>query len=121
MDLVFVYGSLKRGLLHHDQLDGAVYAGQAEVARHRLVVFEECYPALTPAHDSTATVKGELYLVPGPLLKKLDAFEDVPVLYQRSLVPLCDGRRAWAYVIDSERASRYPGLEGPWKERGPRT
>jgi gamma-glutamylaminecyclotransferase len=114
---VFVYGSLKRGHEHHGEMSGARYLGLAELADHRLVLYEGSYPALTPDASSRDSVEGELYLVSEENLRRLDAFEDVPELYERRSVALKDGTVAFAYVIDSTRASRYPSLHGPWKGR----
>lgn len=116
--LVFVYGSLKRGHEHHDQMSGATYVGETELARHRLVLYEGSYPALTQDPLAQGPVLGELFLVSEELLQKLDAFEEVPELYERKNVSLECGRMAYAYVIDVRRASGYPPLDGPWNGRG---
>lgn len=115
--LVFVYGSLKRGHEHHDQMSGARYLGPADLSAYRLVLYEGSYPALTPDPSARQPVEGELYLVTEELLQKLDDFEEVPELYERRSVPLKDGTVAFAYVIDPNRASRYPSLDGPWTGR----
>lgn len=112
--LVFVYGSLKRGQKHHDQMNGARYIGLAEVPYHRLVLYEGSYPALTPAPGSPEAVSGELYEVSNEHLKRLDAFEEAPHLYQRASVSLADGTKAWAYVIESRLATEYPAVHGQW-------
>lgn len=109
-----MYGSLKRGFSHHDQMKGGIYAGDAELTEHRLVLYEESYPALCAVPGNRGTVQGELYLVSQEHLLRLDVFEDVPTLYQRSLISLIDGRKAWAYIIDNDRAGGYPPLVGRW-------
>ncbi|AII50055.1 hypothetical protein KR52_13060 [Synechococcus sp. KORDI-52] len=42
-------------------------------------------------------VSGEVYQVPDSCWPDLDVWEEVPDLYQRSSVPLRDGRRVWLY------------------------
>lgn len=115
-----MYGSLKNGFEHHGQLKGARYEGEACLAGYRLVLYEDSYPAICAEPGSFRSVPGEVFSIPEALLLELDAFEDAPDLYQRTLVKLSDGRNAWAYVIDSTRASRYPALEGPYRA-GPST
>ena len=43
------------------------------------------------------SVSGEVYIIDELHWAALDAWEDVPQLYQRSLMTLRDGRRAWVY------------------------
>lgn len=74
---LFVYGSLKRGGRHHDQLAGARFVGLAETGPgYRLEQLGE-YPALVRIRDasSAASVKGELFEVDASQLPALDAFE----------------------------------------------
>lgn len=42
-------------------------------------------------------VSGEVYWIPDQCWPALDAWEDVPEVYQRRQVPLRDGRRVWLY------------------------
>ncbi len=113
--LVFVYGSLQRGLLHHEQLSGAEFVGEALLSGHALVLYEDAYPALFRDPASTDPVRGELFSVTTEKLAGLDRFEDVPELYQRVRVRVTDGREAWAYAIDVAVALRYPRIVGPWR------
>jgi gamma-glutamylcyclotransferase (GGCT)/AIG2-like uncharacterized protein YtfP len=92
---LFVYGSLKRGFMHHARLSGARWLGEARTeAGHRLVVYG-AYPALVVGGDGA--VHGELWGVGDVLLAELDAFEDVPRLYVRRGVRLDDGSEAESY------------------------
>ena len=42
-------------------------------------------------------ISGEVYLVPVHCWPALDTWEEVPEVYQRSSVPLRDGRCVWVY------------------------
>jgi gamma-glutamylaminecyclotransferase len=91
---LFVYGSLKRGGRHHDELDGATFLGLAETGPgYRLEPLGE-YLALVPAAGE-GCVPGELFQVSLAKLPDLDAFEgdayvrrEVPV----RLVPAASAR-----------------------------
>jgi gamma-glutamylcyclotransferase (GGCT)/AIG2-like uncharacterized protein YtfP len=71
---LFVYGSLKRGGRHHDELEGATFLGVAVTGPgYRLEPLGE-YLALV-RDEAGAAVPGELFEVPLTKLPDLDAFE----------------------------------------------
>jgi gamma-glutamylcyclotransferase (GGCT)/AIG2-like uncharacterized protein YtfP len=81
---LFVYGSLKRGGRHHDELAGARFLGLAETEPgYRLEALGDGeYLALVPvagsrdaAASAISAVKGELFEVDESLFPALDAFE----------------------------------------------
>lgn len=85
---LFVYGSLRRGGLHHAELKGAVFVGTAETEPRFALITLGDYLALVPASGSRASVSaaaeteadgacvpGELFEVPAALLPQLDEFE----------------------------------------------
>jgi gamma-glutamylcyclotransferase (GGCT)/AIG2-like uncharacterized protein YtfP len=83
---LFVYGSLKRGGRHHDELEGATFLGPAETAPgYRLEPLGE-YLALVEAEPGSGCVPGELFEVPLAKLPALDAFEGDA--YVRAEVPV---------------------------------
>jgi gamma-glutamylaminecyclotransferase len=93
--LLFVYGSLKRGLPNHRLLGDAEFVGESlTVARYELVMLG-AYPALVAG--GTRAIVGELYAVDSGLLARLDAFEGDE--YQRGPVELMDGRAVEAYGL----------------------
>jgi gamma-glutamylcyclotransferase (GGCT)/AIG2-like uncharacterized protein YtfP len=110
-ELVFVYGSLKRCFENHRLMDGATYVREARLGEHCLVRYEESYPGLCGVPGTVQSVQGELFLVTAAHLEELDVFEEVPTLYQRSLVTLEEGTTAWAYVVPPDRAREYPPLK----------
>jgi gamma-glutamylcyclotransferase (GGCT)/AIG2-like uncharacterized protein YtfP len=101
---LFVYGSLKRGGRHHDELQaaGATFLGEAEtVPGYRLEALnatesetENEYLALVSTGPTAAApahvVSGELFEVPESQLPALDAFEGDA--YSRGVVKLRDPR-----------------------------
>jgi gamma-glutamylcyclotransferase (GGCT)/AIG2-like uncharacterized protein YtfP len=91
---LFVYGSLRRGQAHHDELAGASFLGASVTVASYRVLDVAGYPALVPG---SAAVTGELYAVPPALLGGLDAFEGRR--YRRGVVRLADGSQVEAYLL----------------------
>jgi gamma-glutamylcyclotransferase (GGCT)/AIG2-like uncharacterized protein YtfP len=91
---LFVYGSLRRGERHHDELCDAVFLDVVTTVAGYRVARLGPYPALVPG---TASVVGELYEVPSGSLAALDAFEGSD--YRRANVRLSDGSEAEAYFL----------------------
>jgi gamma-glutamylcyclotransferase (GGCT)/AIG2-like uncharacterized protein YtfP len=114
---LFVYGSLKRGFRNHSVMGAAAFVREAQTAPGYRLVLQGEYPALTIERGGKGSVSGELYLVHEAELPRLDAFEDVPTLYQREHVLLDDGTTAQAYVIAAALAARsLPVPGGCWLE-----
>ncbi|MET0389607.1 MAG: gamma-glutamylcyclotransferase family protein [Polyangiales bacterium] len=119
--LIFVYGTLRRGEPNHRQLMGtrARYVGSVWTAPCYELVDLGPYPALLEGGDTS--VKGELYEVDDLGLVRLDAFEDVPDLYDRKAVTI-PGAPAYAYFMRKELAAHAPRIEqGDWCRRGDET
>lgn len=109
-DLVFVYGSLLRGLPNHHVIDQGEPQGTGTV-QGRLVDLGY-FPGLTPA---AGRVLGELYAVTGETLSRLDALEGHPHFYRRDLVPVAtdQGERwAWAYFYQGGRGTPIEPVDG---------
>jgi gamma-glutamylcyclotransferase (GGCT)/AIG2-like uncharacterized protein YtfP len=87
--LVFVYGTLKRGGSNHDFLGGQSYRGEARtVPGFRLVDLGE-YPGLLPYPDDQDGVTGEVWWVDNATLARLDELEGVNEgLYRRERISL---------------------------------
>jgi gamma-glutamylcyclotransferase (GGCT)/AIG2-like uncharacterized protein YtfP len=93
-ELVFVYGTLKRGHGNHHWLLDAPFLGEAvlpDVVLHDLGPFPMAVPG-------EGVVRGEVYGVDAAGLARLDRLEGYPRLYDRRPLPLADGRQAWVYL-----------------------
>ena len=75
-------------------------------------------PALLPgfrregrdlAEDAEAAVAGRLFVVAPEGLSRLDRYERLGVVYERSLMTLADGRQAWVYRRIDPAAQRQTG------------
>ena len=108
LPLLFVYGSLKRGLANHHQLGDARFAGEAAMEG---VVLHDLGP-FPMAIAGEGVVHGELYRVDDDQLSRLDRFEGVPRLYERRQRPLRDGRQAWIYLGRPRQVRHSPRLRG---------
>ena len=110
--LVFVYGTLKRGERNHGWLSEARFVGEASldgVTLHDLGPF----PMLVTGEGCC---HGELYAVDAEGLRRLDALEGYPRLYDRQRMALVDGRRAWVYLGRPQQVRHSPRLtEGRWR------
>ena len=98
LQLVFVYGTLKRGMVNHRQLAGSRFEGTTTVGGLHLYDLGPFPMAIAAAADRDARVEGEVYGVSPELLAALDRFEGAPRLYERQQYQLSDGRRVWVYV-----------------------
>lgn len=101
--LLFVYGTLRRGSSHplaQRLAETAEYAGEAR-APGALYWAGDDYPGLLPTQDESYT-KGDLYLLPDPaLLDVLDTYEGAT--YERRRMPVesftMGPAAAWVYVF----------------------
>jgi gamma-glutamylaminecyclotransferase len=110
---LFVYGSLKRGFRHHDQLRDAEFLGPAETAPGHHLVLQGEYPALV--RGGQGTVRGELYHACATLLATLDEFEGSA--YERQSVELSAGGVAQAYFARGSTRELAPLPSGDWDRR----
>lgn len=95
--LVFVYGSLRRGQPNHHQLAGSPFCGEAQLSGLALYDLGP-FPMAIACHEPGACLHGELYAVTTEQLGALDRFEGAPRLYERQPHRLADGRAVWVYV-----------------------
>lgn len=120
-ELLFVYGTLKRGFLNHDHLANASCRGRYEtVVPHPLVILAPWeMPSLYNRPGQGQRVCGELYEVDPPTLRRIDVLEMVgePDGYERARIrlrPLDPGGApcsAWTYF----KCGTSPELaRGPW-------
>ena len=73
LTVLFVYGTLRRGLRLHHHLQGAVYLGDARIAGSLYDI--GTYPGLL-VNPSPGWVSGELFKVDEEMIQSLDAVEE---------------------------------------------
>jgi gamma-glutamylcyclotransferase (GGCT)/AIG2-like uncharacterized protein YtfP len=86
---LFVYGSLKRGFIRNNALEGSYFLGSAFTRNTGWTMYQmkgrHSFPMIfTPAgNDIPGSVFGEVYLVPPYKIKMLDLIESNGILYSR--------------------------------------
>lgn len=105
-NLVFVYGTLKRGFPNHAYMDGSTFIADVQtVEPYPLVVGGTWFtPYLIPEKGSGHRVRGELWDVPDERMPALDELESVhlPNGYRRHRIPVSQEKTgtavdAWTY------------------------
>ncbi len=106
-ELVFIYGSLKKGFVNHSFMKDATLVGSS-LSVHKLGMFKDPFgnwPYLTM--DPLNYIKGELYEVNQELLIEIDEFEGAPEYYHRKkMLVMCNGSAfsAWIYFTTNEKS-----------------
>jgi gamma-glutamylcyclotransferase (GGCT)/AIG2-like uncharacterized protein YtfP len=89
--LLFVNGTLMRGLALHANLDGAEFVeAVSTAAAYRIYSIGDVHPGMFEVADGGVSVPGEIYRVPDDVWRRVEAGEP-PGLY-RGPVKLVDGR-----------------------------
>lgn len=107
MHLVFVYGSLKRGLCNHHFLQHGQFMGEWKTDAIYALVDLGAYPGLVSGQRS---IVGEVFAVDDATLAQLDLLEGVPDFYQRHRQDTPWGQ-AWIYIYQNQPPNP-PGK--PW-------
>lgn len=117
IELLLVYGSLRRHGSAYELMKGARFQGPALLRGYTLTALGG-YPAALPCRpEADCVVEGELYTVPYWLLPGLDQYEGP--LYERKLLTVEHGGReirAWVYVARGSTAAWGP-LLARWRSR----
>jgi len=119
MRLVFVYGTLKRGLSNHHHLAGQTFVGDANTAPGFALYDVGGYPGMVRVPGSAGDVSGEVWSVDDACLSCLDELEGTAEgLYRRERVPLlgphaAGGAEAYLYLKD---VGGLRPLGGAWAE-----
>jgi len=112
MNLLFVYGTLKKGGHNHHFMSGQSFSGKARTVPGYTLYDLGGYPGLVPEAEDPDGVHGEVWSVDEACLAGLDVLEGTAEgLYRREPVPLrppFDGKRVEAYVFMQSVRDRRP-------------
>ena len=87
--LIFVYGTLKRGCSNHHFLAGQEFVGEARTVRGFRLYELSGFPGMVPRAGDQDGVVGEVWSVDAAALVRLDALEGLAEgMYRRERVPL---------------------------------
>jgi gamma-glutamylcyclotransferase (GGCT)/AIG2-like uncharacterized protein YtfP len=113
VEMIFVYGTLRRGGSNHFRMAGAVFAGAATV-RARLYRID-WYPGLV-LDGAADRVTGEIYQAGADLLRALDDFEGPGYRRVRAQAACADGasRVAWLWEWTGGTDESRRILNGNW-------
>ena len=101
--ILFVNGTLMRGLKLNHNLNGADFLGEVRTApRYRLYTIDDVHPGMFEVPSGGVSVKGELYRLPPEVWARVEAGEP-PHLY-RGPVALEDGRTVDGILYPRELA-----------------
>ncbi len=81
--LVFVYGTLKRGLRNNELLAGEQFLREARTLPIYRLYDGGPYPCLVEDQPQGLAIRGEIWCVNETTLARLDEFEGVPHLFVR--------------------------------------
>jgi gamma-glutamylaminecyclotransferase len=109
--LVFVYGSLKKGLSNHRLLERAEFIGHGHTLTG-YTMWGGWFPEIAPCRAGYQ-VEGEAYLIDDIELQNLDRLESHPRFYRRRRIRIAlAGRRQWAWAyLRPQRESRIPSFQ----------
>ena len=115
--LLFVNGTLMRGLELHGNLAGAELLEETRTAPvYRVHSIGDVHPGMYRADDDGASISGELYAIPIETL--LRVIEGEPPGLYRGPVELIDGRVVPGILFDEATAKTHPEITalGGWRE-----
>jgi AGZA family xanthine/uracil permease-like MFS transporter len=115
-ELLFVNGTLMRGLKLHANLDGADFVQEARTApAYRIHSIGDVHPGMYEVEGGGVSVPGEIYSVPDAVWQRVEAGEP-PGLY-RGPVRLDDGRVVPGILFPRELAEAHPDISehGGWR------
>lgn len=115
-DLLFVNGTLMRGLALNANLDGADFLEEAWTApTYRIHSIGDVHPGMYLVPEGGVSVAGEIYRVPDEVWRRVEAGEP-PGLY-RGPVSLADGRVVPGILFPRELAQAHPDISrhGGWR------
>jgi gamma-glutamylcyclotransferase (GGCT)/AIG2-like uncharacterized protein YtfP len=110
-EVVFVYGTLRKGYGNHRLLEegNAFFIGDA-VTEEKYKLTASGIPFVSKS-EPICQIKGELYNVDGPTLRRLDQLEGHPNFYYREQIPVLVGDKmvyAWIYFCDTHSGTVIP-------------
>ncbi len=108
-NLIFVYGTLKKGCKAHYLLNKEKFLGKGFTLRKFGLVSFDTFPAIVEGIHPSFHIVGEVYLITPTTLKKLDEYENCPSFYVRKKEKiLLDDKilNCYVYILNKENVKR---------------
>ncbi|NPE27940.1 gamma-glutamylcyclotransferase [Methanococcoides sp. SA1] len=99
MNLLFVYGTLKRGYVNHHLLERSTFVLETCTEKKFQILDMGDFPAVVK-DVPVSTIDGELFNVDDGTLSDIDAFEGK--WFERGEVVLQDSSIAWMYYLSED-------------------
>ena len=102
-ELVFVYGTLRRGHGNHVLLKDSKFI-DAGLTKDKYAMYHTGIPFVNE-DEQVSNIFGEVYQVSGHILRMLDLLEGHPSWYIRKKVTVCGSKKkyhAWLYFNDDK-------------------
>lgn len=115
-DLVFVYGSLRRGQRNHHFLGASRFLGMHKTAPDYTMLVVGAYPGVIARGQHS--IVGEIYRVSAATLAQLDLLEECPEAYERKRIVTSAGR-AWMYLYRHATGAEPVVHGGDWSRYSP--
>lgn len=110
--LIFVYGTLKKGLRNHSLLESSEYLGEFKTGPKFTLSNFGRYPVVSGGGETA--ILGEVYSISDNTLKILDKLERHPDWYHRILIETPFGD-AYIYIMDESDVIDQPIIKnGIW-------
>lgn len=111
--LIFVYGTLRKGESNHHFLESSEYLGIFETEPNYQLFNIGSYPGVIAGN---CKVLGEIYRIDNSLLNQLDLYENVPTEYMRESIQTPYGT-AWIYIYQDASKLDEAITSGNWHYR----
>ena len=109
--LVFVYGTLRRGQRYHYLLRSSLFYGLHRTEPQYTMLDLGGFPGVISNGKQAMT--GEIYGITARVLRQLDRLEDYPDQYERKLITTARGP-AWIYLYQHARGDEPIVTNGDW-------
>tara|TARA_R100001015_G_C4607400_1_gene162500 strand:+ start:152 stop:505 length:354 start_codon:yes stop_codon:yes gene_type:complete len=103
MELVFVYGTLRKGHGNHKLIEGGRFMGSGLTVK-KYAMYSRGIPFVSE-DEPVSRIKGEVYEVSKPMLRLLDMLEGHPAWYERKKTIVKIGQKkvkAWLYFNNTK-------------------
>ncbi|QVL30640.1 gamma-glutamylcyclotransferase [Telmatocola sphagniphila] len=100
--LLFVYGTLKRGLQNQHFLDEQKFVAEVKTLPHYRIYHFGWHPGMIEVSAQGLAVRGEIYEVDEQALSKMDEYEEVPTFFIRKPVLILGFENVDAYYFNRE-------------------